>query len=193
MPKPIPVVALIRGTIMTSFVNIKYPAEHPGVARFESAVGAARQLRNGFDSTRGLAGLLLAAIVAAMVVVADQLVENWAEGHLLVAWVAMWAVAFSVIALFAGTARHLAARVLAALDAWSSAIAQARADVRLWEAAKADPRVMADLQVAMARQEVSDEVVSVPPVVAAAAVKAREDKPIDLGSRVLRAYPSYYI
>lgn len=178
---------------MTSFVNIKYPAEHPGVARFESAVGAARQLRKGFDSTRSLAGLLLAAIVAAMVVVADQLVENWAEGHLLVAWVAMWAVAFSVMALFAGAARQLAARVLTSLDAWSRAIAQARADVRLWEAAKTDPRVMADLQVAMARQEVADEAAGVPTVVAAAAVKAREDKPIDLGSRVLRAYPSYYI
>lgn len=178
---------------MTSFVNITYPAEHPGVARFESAVGAARQLRKGFDGSRGLAGLLLAAMVAAMVVVADQLVENWAEGHLLVAWVAMWAVAFSVIALFAGTARQLAARVLSALDAWSRAIAQARADVRLWEAAKADPRVMADLQVAMARQEAADEAAGLPSIVAAPAVKAREDKPIDLGSRVLRAYPSYYI
>ncbi|MDI1236841.1 MAG: hypothetical protein PSV26_05075 [Polaromonas sp.] len=178
---------------MTSFVNINYPAEHPGVVRFESAVGAARELRKGFDSTRGLAGLLLAAIVAAMVVVADQLVENWAEGHLLVVWVAMWAVAFSVMALFAGTARQLAARVLTALDAWSSAIAQARADVRLWEAAKADPRVMADLQGAMARQENMDEAASLPSVAVAAAVKVREAKPIDLGSRVLRAYPSYYI
>jgi len=178
---------------MTSFVNIKYPAEHPGVVRLESAVRAARQLRKGFDSTRGLAGLLLAAIVAAMVVVADQLVENWAEGHLLVAWVAMWVVAFCVMALFAGTARQLAARVLTALDAWSSAIARARADVRLWEAAKADPRVMADLQVAMARQEVTDGVAGLPSVVAGTAVKAREDKPIDLGSRVLRASPSYYI
>lgn len=178
---------------MTSFVNINYPAEHPGVVRFESAVGAARQLRQGFDSTRSLAGLLLAAIVAAMVVVADQLVENWAEGHLLAAWVAMWVIAFCVMALFAGTARRLATRVVTSLDAWSRAVAQARADVRLWEAAKADPRVMADLQVAMARQEVTEEVASVPTAVAATAVKSREDKTIDLGSRVLRAYPSYYI
>lgn len=176
---------------MTSFVNIKYSAEHPGVTRMESAVGAARQLRDGFDSTRGLAGLLLAAIVAAMVVVADQLVENWAEGHLLLAWVAMWALAFSGMALFAGVARQLAARVLTALDAWSSAIAQARADVRLWEAAKADPRVMADLQVAMARQEATKEDAGLPSAVVAKADKAREDKPIDLGSRVLRANPSY--
>jgi hypothetical protein len=187
--------ALFKGTIMSSFINIQYPAEHPGVARFESAVGAARQLRTGFDSTRGLAGLLLAAIVAAMVVVADQLVENWAEGHLLVAWVAMWAVAFSVIALFAGTARHLATRVLTALDAWSGAIAQARADVRLWEAAKADPRVMADLQVAMSRAESSMEALAVPSATAdvVAAPVGLSRRALRLGGAELRAYQRNFI
>lgn len=178
---------------MTSFVNVKHPAEHPGVARFESALGTARQLRRGFDGARGLAAMLLAALVAAMVVVADQLVDNWADGHLLVGWVALWAVAFAAIALFAGTARVLARRAVKALDAWSSAIAQARADVRLWEAAKADPRVMADLQVAMARHEAAAEDSSASTVAPAAVVKLEEDRPIDLGSRLLRANPSYYI
>ncbi len=178
---------------MTSFVNINYSAEHPGVARFESAVGAARQLRKGFDSTRGLAGLLLAAMVAAMLVVADQLVENWAEGHLLVAWVAMWAVAFCVMALFAGTARQLAARLVAGLDGWSNAIAKARADVRLWEIARTDPRVMADLQAAMARHDIRDDAPGLPYFVAPSAVAVRQDKPVDLGSRGFRTHPSYYI
>ena len=173
---------------MTSFVNVNHPAEHPGVVRFESAVGSVRQLRKRFDSTRGLAGLLLAAIVAAMVVVADQLVENWAEGHLLVVWVAMWVVAFAALAQFAGTARRMAARVATGLDNWSSAIALARADVRLWEAAKADPRVMADLQVAMARQEFSAEATL--KSVAAVSVAPDANAAVDLG-RVLRAYPSY--
>jgi hypothetical protein len=151
VPKPIVVVALNRGTIMTSFVNISYPAEHPGVARFESAIGAARQLRTGYDSARGLATLLLAALVAALVVVADQVVDSWADGHLLVIWVALWAVAFASLALFAGTARRLALRLVAALDAWSSTLAEARADMRMWEVAKTDARVMADLRAAMAR------------------------------------------
>lgn len=182
-----------RGTIMTSFVNVKHPAEHPGVARFESALGTARQLRRGFDGAKGLAAMLLAALVAAMVVVADQLVDNWADGHLLVGWVALWVVAFAAIALFAGTARVLARRAVKALDAWSSAIAQARADVRLWEAAKSDPRVMADLQVAMARHEAAVEAASVSAAVPAAVVKSEADSPIDLGSRLLRANPSYYI
>ena len=173
---------------MTSFVNVNHPAEHPGVVRFESAVSSVRQLRKGFDGTRGLAGLLLAAIVAARVGVADQRVENWAEGHLLVVWVGMWMVAFAALALFAGTARRAATRVVTGLDNWSSAIAQARSDARLWEVAKVDPRVMADLQVAMARQEFAAEVTL--KSVAAVSVAPDANAEVDLG-RVLRAYPSY--
>ncbi len=182
---------------MTSFVNIQYPAEHPGVVRFEAALGAARQLRSGFDSSKGLAALLLAAVVAAVVVVADQLVESWADGQLLVMWVALWAVAFSAMALFAGTARRLATRVVAALDAWSRTIAQARADMRMWEAAKSDPRVMADLRVAMARQEFVAEAGALAPTttqaVASGASAAPQQRTMELGSRVLRAYPNYYV
>jgi hypothetical protein len=181
---------------MTSFVNVNHPAQHPGVTRFESALRGARQLRLAFDGGKGLAVMLLVALVAAMVVVADQLVDNWADGHLLAAWVAVWAIGFAALALFAGSIRALVARVVKALDAWSLAIAQARADVRLWEAAKADPRVMADLQVAIARHEAlseAAEVASAPAVVATRAVKPQADSTIDLGSRILRNNPSYYI
>jgi len=138
---------------MTSFVNIKHSMQHPGVARVESAIDAARQLRRGFSGTRGLAALLLSAIAAAVMVVAYQVMDSVAEGHLLVMWIGLWAVAFAALALFAGTARNLAARVLAGLDAWASSIAQGRADMRMWEAARIDPRVMADLRVALSRKE----------------------------------------
>ena len=180
---------------MSRFVNINFPTEHPGVARFESAVGAARQLRQHFDGAKGLAGLLLAAVVAAMMVVADQVIDNWADGHLLVVWVALWAVAFTALALFAGSARQLAVRLLAGLDAWSSSIAQARADVRMWEAAKSDPRVMADLQAAMSRGEIEIDSLSVTPAAtAASAPTGLSRRAIRLGGAELRAYhPSYYI
>ncbi|MDO9402146.1 MAG: hypothetical protein Q7T46_11980 [Polaromonas sp.] len=138
---------------MTSFVNIKHSMQHPGVARVESAIDAARQLRRGFSGTRGLAALLLSAIAAAVMVVAYQVMDSVAEGHLLVMWIGLWAVAFAALALFAGTARNLAARVLAGLDAWADSIAQGRADMRMWEAARTDPRVMADLRVAISRKE----------------------------------------
>ena len=138
---------------MTSFVNIKHSMQHPGVARLESAIDAAKQLRRGFSGTRGLAALLLSAIAAAVMVVAYQVMDSVAEGHLLVMWIGLWAVAFAALALFAGTARNLAARVLAGLDTWASSIAQGRADMRMWEAARTDPRVMADLRVAISRKE----------------------------------------
>ncbi|WP_394792072.1 hypothetical protein [Rhodoferax sp.] len=138
---------------MTSFIQPSFPTVHPGVARAESVVGNARSLYQNFDSTKGLSTMLLAAVVSALVVVADQMVDTWAEGHLLAAWVVVWAVGFAAMALFAGTARRLAGRAVATLDAWSLRQARARADQRLWATALSDPRIMADLQVAMGRHE----------------------------------------
>jgi hypothetical protein len=132
------------------FAHTHYPAEHPGVARAERVIESARSLRRGINSTRSLAAMLLASVVAALLVVADQLVDNWADGHLLVAWSLLWAVGFVALALFAGTARRWAARVMAGLDAWSARIAAQRADERLWAIAQEDARVMADLRVALA-------------------------------------------
>ena len=146
---------------MTSFVHTTYSNVHPGVARAESVFAAAGPLRRGFSGTKGLSTLLLAAIVAALVVVADQLVDTWADGHLMTAWVILWAVAFAAIALFAGTALDLSAKAVASLDAWSYRVAQRRADERLWDTAQNDPRVMADLQAAIERSEVASPVTAV--------------------------------
>lgn len=183
---------------MTSFVNTKYSTEHIGAARVESALHAASQLRQGFSGTRGLAALLLSAIVASIMVVAYQVTDSVAEGHLLVIWMALWAVAFAGLALFAGTARNLAARTVAALDAWSRTLAEARADIRMWEAARTDPRVMSDLRVAMARQEVAaDEA----PAAVAAPARTEAQAPaagltpraVRLGGHELRAFQRYYL
>lgn len=112
-----------------------------------------RALRVRFDSTRGLSAMLLAAMVASLLVVADQLIDTWADGHLLVGWTALWLVAFAAVAVFAGAARKLALTAVSALDRWSQRIASARSDARLWAIAQADPRVMTDLNAAMSRSE----------------------------------------
>lgn len=138
---------------MTNFVHVEYPSHHPGVDRFENVVAAAGQMRKGFDSTKGLAAMLLAAMVAALVVVADQLVDTWADGHLLAGWVVLWVVGFAAIALLADTARRVASRAMKALDGWSRRVARQRADERLWELARKDGRVMADLQAARSRED----------------------------------------
>ncbi len=90
-------------------------AAHPGVARAEAVFDHLRATGN-FNGSRGLAALLLAAIVSAMLVVADKLVSNSNEGGLLAAWLVMWGVAFVALAFFADTARTLAVRATAGWD-----------------------------------------------------------------------------
>ena len=45
-------------------------------------------------------GMLLAAVLAALLVVADQLIETWVDGHLLLMWVALWTVTFTMLAFW---------------------------------------------------------------------------------------------
>ena len=99
------------------FVHLEYSTVHPGVARAEQVVQNVRGIRDNFSGPRSLSTLLLAAVVAAMVVVADQLIDTWADGHLLAAWVTLWAVGFVAVGLFAGATRELASRLMTGLDA----------------------------------------------------------------------------
>lgn len=175
---------------MASFVNIKYSTQHPGVARAESAFGAVRELAHAFSGTRGLATLLLSAIAAAVMVVAYQVMDSVAEGHLLVMWIGVWAVAFAVLAMFAGAARSAAISLKAGLDGWSRSLAEARADQRLWQAAKNDPRVMADLQTALLREQADADVAvdAAPPAAVAYAPAGLTQRALRVGGAELQAY-----
>lgn len=134
---------------MSSFVHLDYSLQHPGVVRAERAAallqGTWRQARQG--------SLLLAAIVAALMVVVDQVIDTGSDGHLLAAWVLMWAVAFGAMAFLASPSRVLAQRVAGGLSRWSAARRQAAEDRRLWQVALTDARVMADLSCAWDRAE----------------------------------------
>jgi hypothetical protein len=138
---------------MTSFVHVEFPKTHGGVERVERAVEAAGHLRKGWTLSRGIAGMLLAAVVSALLVVADQLMDTWADGHLLAAWVLLWVIGFAAVALLAPAARVAGRRAVAGLDRWSQNVARHRADERLWDLARRDPRVLADLQAAASRAE----------------------------------------
>ena len=137
---------------MTTFIQPSFPTRHAGVERMTSVADA---LRGGFNSTNSLSAMLLAAMVSSLVVVADQLMDTWVEGHLMLAWIALWVVGFAAVAVFAGAARKLASALVQSLDAWSARVAQRRADERLWSSAKADPRIMADLNAAMSRNQLN--------------------------------------
>ena len=109
------------------------------------------RLRSRFDGARGLAAMLLAAVVSALVVLADQMISTWTDDHLFLGWLALWLVILAGTALFAAPARHLARRAPPALHSWVQALAEARAEKQLWDAAHRDPRLMADLTSARQR------------------------------------------
>ena len=138
---------------MTRFVHLDYSTQHPGVARVESAINAAQHVRRGFSGARGLSILLLSAMAAAVMVVAYQVMDSVAEGHMLLVWMALWATAFVALTVFANSARALSCSILRGLDNWSARSAQRRADQRLWAMARTDSRVMNDLQSAMSRSD----------------------------------------
>ncbi len=72
----------------------------------------------GFDESTTLAGMLLAAVLAALLVVADQLIETWSDGHLLVGWVALWTAVFAALAVTAPALRALALAASAGITRW---------------------------------------------------------------------------
>jgi hypothetical protein len=179
--------ALTKGIIMTTFINTPYSNVHPGVQRAEAALDGALRLRQRWTAFSGLVALLLTAVVAAVLVVAYQVMDSVVEGHLLVMWVALWAVAFAGMALYSGTARNLVARGKKSLDNWAHGQAKARADERLWVIAKSDSRVMADLHSAITRQQSlaeADALLSESP----SATSGLSARAIRLGGAELRAY-----
>ncbi|PUE06792.1 hypothetical protein B9Z51_12695 [Limnohabitans sp. T6-5] len=107
-------------------------------------------------SAKTLATLLLAAGVAALVVMADQMIDDWAETHVVASWLALWAVAVLAIAALRGVSRMFAQKMMGGLDAWSASVARRRSDERLWAMAQSDVRMMRDLQSAMDRAADND-------------------------------------
>ncbi|HNZ91291.1 MAG TPA: hypothetical protein PKM82_08790 [Acidovorax sp.] len=134
---------------MTSFAHVSYPAQHPGVIRAENAIAALKNVAAGFDGARGAASLLLAAVVAALLVVANQVIDTWGDGHLLAAWMVLWVVAFAAIALLAVPARRASVALRASYRDWLESRHHAAEDQRTWNAALQDARMMADLSRAM--------------------------------------------
>ena len=141
---------------MTSFAHVDYRTEHPGVARAENAAAAFKDVATHFDSARGAATLLLAAVVSALLVVAHQVIDTWSEGHLLAAWMVLWLVAFAALALFAVPARRAGVALRGAAKAWAERRRRAADDQRIWQVALQDPRVMAELNHAMGIDTVSN-------------------------------------
>ena len=90
----------------------------PVAATLPSGHGAAGESSTGSmgEAGRMLTGMLLAAVMAAFLLLADGLIDWCVHDHNLVAWVALWALAFAALAVLATPLRPReqpgAARVL---------------------------------------------------------------------------------
>ena len=140
--------------MLTSFAHVDQPSQHPGVVRAELVAKRIQHAVHHFDATRSGASMLLAAIVAACLVVANQVVETWTEGHLLAAWIVLWLVAFAALGLLAVPAKRTAAALRIGYKRWTAARRQAAQDRELWNLALTDSRVMADISRAMSVEAV---------------------------------------
>ena len=140
----------------TSFAHVDYSARHPGLDRAARAVSGAKRAARGFNGARATASLLLAAIVSALLVVANQVVDTWTEGHLLAAWIALWTIAFAALALLGAPVRSAAGALRARYAGWQARRVQTRSDALYWQAALQDARSMADISRAMSAAAVRD-------------------------------------
>lgn len=142
---------------MTSFVHIDHLAHHSGVDRVQRAFYALRSAATALDTAKGASTLLLAALVSALMVVANELMSALGEGHLLAAWMVLWAVAFMATFLLAAPVRRVARALRAGSKAWARSKRREAEDAQTWSVALQDARVMADISRAMdanARQAV---------------------------------------
>ena len=135
---------------MTSFVQPSFPTHHEGIERVGDAIDSAAHAYRRFDGARGVATLLLAAVVSGLILAANQLIDTWADGHLLAAWVALWSIAFAALALAAGPIRRAVLSVKefngsAVYAAWSARRKARINDEKMWDYARQDPRLMADI------------------------------------------------
>ena len=88
-------------------------------------------------------------MVSALLVVANQVIDTWSEGHLLAAWMVLWLVAFAALALLTSPARRAGVALRGSALAWAESRRRAAEDQRTWQVALKDPRIMAELNHAM--------------------------------------------
>lgn len=135
-------------------MNIRYaPVNHPDLAPAAGGdlrdFGARPRVARTLNAARAGSSLLLAAVVAAVLVVADKVMDSWTDGNLLIAWMVLWVLAFAALALLAAPSRRAAAALQAAFKSLHERRIRAVQDEQYWQTALSDPRIMADIRRAM--------------------------------------------
>lgn len=131
---------------MTSFVHSSYPKTHPGVSRITRVLSSLKGLVVRADNARTIAIVLLSAIVSTLLVIVNQVIDTYTDGHLMAAWIFMWLLTFSAIALLATPIRRSVQGFKPAFNQWMRARKERANDQKMWEVALNDPRVMAEIE-----------------------------------------------
>lgn len=138
---------------MTTFVQPDFPRVHGGANRLTDVLETTRASLSRLGSPKVLASILLTGGLSAAIVVAEQVVTALTDGHLLLAWVAMWLIVFGLLALFSDAISAWPAKLQAHLVTRKISSARRSEDERTWAAASSDPRLMAELDSALMRAQ----------------------------------------
>ena len=138
---------------MSSITHTRSTLVNRSVSRVPTGSTTWRDRLPHLDSAKVLAGMLILAVGGAMAVLVDDAINGWVENELLAAWAALWVVIFSGLAWVAPSFRAAIGSALARWNKFRLERARAVADERLWELARRDHRVMAEIKAAIGRFE----------------------------------------
>ena len=127
---------------MTTFVNLSYTINHPGVARFERAYASAKNIVQRLQQERTYAAALLMFGALSLIASIYDIVDASQEGQELGAWVILWTAVLVGLVSFGKYCKRQ-------FVAWLKADREAR----MWSSALTDYRVMADIRCAQSRSE----------------------------------------
>ena len=127
---------------MTTFVNLSYNINHPGVVRFERAYTSAKAViqRMQHESTYAAALLMFGAL--SLIASIYDIVDASQEGQELGAWVILWT---AVLLGLVGFVKYCKRQ----FTVWLKTDREAR----MWDTAMTDYRVLADIRCAQSRQK----------------------------------------
>lgn len=125
---------------MTTFVNLSYTINHPGVVRFERAYTSVKAAIQRLQQESTYAAALLMFGALSLIASIYDIVDASPEGQELGAWVILWT---AVLVGLAGFGKYCKRQCVAWL--------KAEREARMWDSALTDYRVMADIRCAQSR------------------------------------------
>ena len=125
---------------MTTFVNLSYTINHPGVARFGRAYASGKAVVQRLQQESTYAAALLMFGALSLVASIYDIVDASQEGQELGAWVILWTAVLVGLVSFSKYCKRQ-------IVAWFKADREAR----MWDNALTDHRVLADLRYAQDR------------------------------------------